>query len=323
MNSSVLNLNDAETELKNGYLETTAIDFIPGMKGISLKDLPTQLRVTSCDDFLFTFIRREIERTHKVNGIILNTFDRLEHDVLNGLHQMFPKVLTVGPLQLALNQIPKNSPLHSINSNLWKDEPECLAWLTTKAAKSVIYVNYGSITVMSSLQLIEFAWGLANSKYTFLWIIRPDLVKGETAILPKEFVEETRDRSMLASWCPQEQVLNHPSIGGFLTHCGWNSTIESISAGIPMICWPFFADQQINCWFTCNKWGVGMEIDTDVKRYEVQKLVKELMEGERGKAMREKAVYWKSQAEEAVSPNSSSTMNFKKLVQEVLLSESI
>lgn len=290
------------------------------MKGISLKDLPTQLRVTSCDDSLFTFVRREIERAHKVSAIVLNTFDRLEQDVLNGLHKMFPKVLTIGPL--SLNRIPENSPLHFINSNLWKEEPECLTWLSTKAAKSVIYVNYGSITVMSSQQLIEFAWGLANSKHTFLWIIRPGLVEGDTAILPPEFVEETRDRSILAGWCPQEQVLNHPSIGGFLTHCGWNSTMESMSAGIPMICWPFFADQQINCWFSRHKWGVGMEIDTDVKRYEVEKLVKELMEGERGKAMREKAGYWKSLAEEAVSPNGSSTINFKKLVREILLSES-
>ncbi|CAM8909727.1 unnamed protein product [Rhodiola kirilowii] len=175
---------------------------------------------------------------------------------------------------------------------------------------------------MSWQQLIEFAWGLANSKCTFLWIIRPDLVIGDTAILPAEFVEETKERGMLANWCPQEQVLNHPSIGGFLTHCGWNSTIESVAAGVPMICWPFAADQQTNSWFSCNKWGVGMELDTDVKRDEVEKLARELMEGDRGKDMRKKAAYWKSLAEEAVGPNGSSTLNFKNVVNEVLLAKS-
>ncbi|GMP45946.1 hypothetical protein CsSME_00014280 [Camellia sinensis var. sinensis] len=99
---------------------------------------------------------------------------------------------------------------------------------------------------MTAQQLIEFAWGLANSSHTFLWIIRPDRIVGELAILLPDFVSETKERSLL-SWCPQEQVLNHPSVGGFLTHCGWNSTLESICSGIPMLCWPFFADQQTNC----------------------------------------------------------------------------
>uniref|UniRef100_A0A1Y3BU59 Putative UDP-glucuronosyl/UDP-glucosyltransferase n=1 Tax=Helianthus annuus TaxID=4232 RepID=A0A1Y3BU59_HELAN len=93
---------------------------------------------------------------------------------------------------------------------------------------------------------------------------------------------------MLAGWCPQEQVINHPSIGGFLTHSGWNSTVESISSGVPMICWPFFSDQFPNCWLSCTKWGVAMEIDSDVKRDEVERLVVELMAGEKGDGYEEK-----------------------------------
>ncbi|KAL3514165.1 hypothetical protein ACH5RR_026882 [Cinchona calisaya] len=114
---------------------------------------------------------------------------------------------------------------------------------------------------MTPEQLSEFAWGLANSKQNFVWVLRPDLVLGDSAILPTEFLEETKERGMFASWCPQEEVLSHPSVGGFLTHTGWNSTIESISYGVPMICWPFFSDQLTNCWYCCTKWGNGMEID--------------------------------------------------------------
>ncbi|KAF7803731.1 7-deoxyloganetin glucosyltransferase-like [Senna tora] len=99
-----------------------------------------------------------------------------------------------------------------------------------------------------------------------------------------------KNRGFISSWCEQEKVLNHPSIGGFLTHCGWNSMTESLCAGVPMACWPFFADQQPNCRYACREWGIGIEIENDVKREEVEKLVIELMEGEKGKQMRERVL---------------------------------
>ncbi|KAM7486952.1 hypothetical protein LguiA_002961 [Lonicera macranthoides] len=189
-----------------------------------------------------------------------------------------------------------------------------------KEPNSVVYVNFGSITVMTPDQLVEFSWGLANSKQTFLWIIRPDLVTGDSAILPAEFLEERKQRGLLASWCPQEQVLSHPSIGGFLTHSGWNSTMESILSGVPMICWPFFAEQQTSCWYCATQWGIGMEIDNNVKRDEVDSLVRELMVGEKGKEMKQKAIDWKKKAEEATSSGGSSYLNLEEMVSEVLLS---
>ncbi|KAB2613398.1 UDP-glycosyltransferase 85A5-like [Pyrus ussuriensis x Pyrus communis] len=161
---------------------------------------------------------------------------------------------------------------------------------------SVMYVNFGSVAVMNKLP--------------FFWVIRPDLVVGESAILQPEFVAETKERSLIASWCPQEQVLNHPSVGGFLTHSGWNSTIESLTAGVPMLCWPYFSDQQMNCHYTCNEWGIGMEI---------KKLVKELMGGEKGKKLKNKVMEWKKLAKEATGPNGSSYKNLDNLVNQVLL----
>ena len=174
---------------------------------------------------------------------------------------------------------------------------------------------------MTPSQLVEFGWGLANCKYIFLWIISPDLVVSELVILPLEFKFETKERGLIASWCPQEEVLNHPSIGGFLTHSGWNSSIESVCAGVPMLCWPFFADQQTNCKYTCNDWCIGMEIDNDVKREDVEKIVRELMEREKGKKMKKKVMEWKKLAEEAIEPLGSSSINLNNLVNEVLLSK--
>ncbi|KAL3504755.1 hypothetical protein ACH5RR_034596 [Cinchona calisaya] len=312
-------LKDA-SYLTNGYLEQ-ALDWIPGMKNIRLRDLPSFLRTTNPDEYMIKFILQETERAKKASAIVLNTFEELEDDVIDALSSILPPIYSIGPLHFLQKQVDDES-LALLGSNLWKEEPECLEWLDTKDSNSVVYVNFGSITVMTPDQLVEFAWGLANSKQSFLWIIRPDIVSGDSAILPPEFLEETKNRGLLASWCPQEQVLGHPAIGGFLTHSGWNSTLESISFGVPMICWPFFAEQQTNCWFCCTKWGIGMEIDNNVKRDEVESLVRELMVGQKGKDMKKKALEWKFKAEEsAMTSGGSSCSNLEKVVQMLLSKE--
>ncbi|PRQ52303.1 putative 7-deoxyloganetin glucosyltransferase [Rosa chinensis] len=308
-----------ESCLTNGYLDKV-IDWIPGMKDIRLRDLPTNFQVTNPDDSVWNLVLEVIEGLGKAEAVVLHTFDALEEDVVEALSSMLhSRVYAIGPLQSLLNRIPKH-PLDPIGYSLWKEETECLQWLNSKAPNSVIYVNFGSIMIMTSKTLIEFAWGLANTKLPFFWVIRPDLVAGEPAILPPEFVAETKQRGLIASWCPQEQVLNHPAVGGFLTHSGWNSIIESVCAGVPMLCWPFFSDQQTNTWSACKKWGIGIEIiSNDVKRDEVEKLVKEVMEGEKGKRMRNKAMEWKKLAEESTGPHGSSSTNLDYLVNQVLL----
>ncbi|KAJ9560402.1 hypothetical protein OSB04_005562 [Centaurea solstitialis] len=299
-------------DLTNGYLDTT-LDCIPSMKGIRLKDMPSFVRSTDPEEFMVKFPIRETRRAKKASAIILNTFEELEHDVLNELSSIYSKVYSIGPLHTLENNM-KNDDLQFLSSSLWKEETECLKWLDSKESNSVVYVNFGSIAVMTPEQLVEFSWGLANSNQTFLWIIRPDLVSGDSPMLPPELLEATKDRGLLASWCPQEKVLNHPSVGGFLTHSGWNSTLESISSGVPMICWPFFAEQQTNCWFSCNQWGIAMEIDSDVDRKQVQKLVTMLMVEEKGEEMRQMAMVWKRKAE-----SMSSSMNIESLIKHVLL----
>lgn len=294
------------------------------MKGIQLKYLPSFVRNSGHHDdpnyLIFQFAIQEVDAIPKASAIILNTFHELEPDSIDALRSKFPAVYTIGPLHLLHNQFPLGDELKSIGYNLWKEDPYCLEWLDTKEVGSVVYVNYGSVTVMTPEQLIEFAWGLANSKFTFLWIIRPDLISGESAILPEEFLAETKERSLLASWCPQEQVLNHPSVGGFLTHSGWNSTLESLSAGVPMLCWPFFAEQQTNCWYSCTQLGIGMEIDSNGDRDVIGDLVRELMAGEKGKEMKEKCLKLKKLAQAAVASSAGqSYLNFEEVVSNVLM----
>ncbi|CAN1351776.1 7-deoxyloganetin glucosyltransferase [Linum perenne] len=251
--------------------------------------IPGMKRTTNPNEFMLEFVLGETDRSRKrPSAVILNTFDALEHDVLAALSTVIvPPVYSI-----------------SITSSLWKPETECLKWLDSK----------------QSDQLVEFAWGLANSGKDFLWVIRPDLVAGETAVLPPEFVLETENRGILATWAPQEEVLGHVSVGGFLTHSGWNSTMESLCSGVPMICWPFFAEQQTNCRFSCEEWGVGMEIGGDAKRGDVEKMVRELMDGKKGAEMRRNAAEWKRRAVAATAADGSSVGNLDELIEKVLLS---
>ncbi|XP_078171271.1 7-deoxyloganetin glucosyltransferase-like [Carex rostrata] len=305
-------------QLNNGYLDTP-VDFVPGFNNMRLKDFPTFIRTTNPDDIMIKYVLYIMDRASDASAIAINTFREFEQPVLDQIATMLPPIYEIGPVSMLSHQI-KESSLKSLGSNLWKMQPGCLDWLEGKKAGSIVYVNFGSVTVMTNQQLIEFAWGLANTGYEFLWIIRPDLVRGNTAVLPEEFLEEIKERSMLASWCPQEAVLKHPAIGAFLTHSGWNSTLETISGGVPVVSWPFFAEQQTNCRFVCTEWGIGMEIDNNVKRIEVEVMIREIMGGEKGKKMKERALKWKESAAMATQNGGPSFVNFQKLVKNVLLS---
>ena len=137
------------------------------MKNICLKDLPSFIKTTDENDIMLNFLIRESKRTPRAIAIILNTFDLFEQDVVDALSSMLSRIYTIGPLVLLEDQI-KDDNLKSIGSNLWKEELGCVEWLNSKETISVVYVNYGSITIMTPQQLIEFAWGLANSENPFL-----------------------------------------------------------------------------------------------------------------------------------------------------------
>ncbi|GFP98709.1 7-deoxyloganetin glucosyltransferase [Phtheirospermum japonicum] len=311
-----------ESCFTNGYLDTE-IDWIPGMKGIRLRDLPTFIRTTDPDDIMLNYNITQHANASRAKAIVINTFDELEDEVLQAVRSKFEKVYTIGPLQLLENEIYQKEKglTTSIGSNLWKEDMECLDWLNQKSTDSVLYINFGSITPLSNSQMVEFAWGLASSNHNFLWIIRPDLMNGKGSVLPEGFAEETKGRGLMVGWCPQERVLGHVAVGGFLTHCGWNSTVEAVSEGVPMVCWPFFAEQQTNCRYACRDWEIGVEIEGEVTRGKVEKMVRVMMEGEKGKEMRKKAVEWKDKARLAVKAGGSSFQNFDKLIDGTLLAK--
>ncbi|XP_015894870.1 linamarin synthase 1 [Ziziphus jujuba] len=305
-----------ESLLTNGYMKTP-LEWIPGMKHMRLKDMPSFVRSTDPKDIAFNRWLEEAQDNLKSDAIVINTFEDFESEVLEALASMFPNIYSIGPLSLQVKSLPKNIDSDAKMPSLWKENTECLAWLDKQKPDSTVYINFGSIAMMTEDNLKEFAWGLANSGHPFLWILRNDVVQGSSAVLPLEFLEETKDRGLIVNWVPQEKVLKHPSVGAFLTHSGWNSTLEGICGGVPMICWPFFAEQQVNCRYACTTWGIGLEINSVVKREEVCRLVKEMMEEETGKIMRKKAKEWKRKADEAVGEGGSACKDFNHLVMEL------
>ncbi|OEL13908.1 7-deoxyloganetin glucosyltransferase [Dichanthelium oligosanthes] len=304
-----------ESFLTNGYLDTTVIDWIPGMPPIRLGDFSSFLRTTDPNDFGLRFNESEANKCTKADALILNTFDGLEADVLGALRAEYPRMYTIGPLGSLLRQNLGSATDDSAGLSLWKQDPECLAWLDTQEHRSVVYVNFGSHTVLTPEQLAEFAWGLAASGHPFLWSIRDNLVRGGgggQATLPPAFTAEMAGRCHLTSWCPQELVLRHPGVGCFLTHNGWNSTCESVAAGVPMVCWPGFSDQYTNCKYVCEVWGVGVRLDAEVRREQVARHVTEVMGSEE---KRRSAAKWKEAAEAATGAAGSSCENLLSMLR--------
>ncbi|KAL6660411.1 hypothetical protein ACP70R_001957 [Stipagrostis hirtigluma subsp. patula] len=311
-----------EAQLTDGYLDDTVVDWIPAApKDLRLRDFPSFVRTTDPDDIMLNFFIHETAGMSQASAVVINTFDELDAPLLDAMASLLPPVYTVGPLPLTVrNNVPADNPVAGLGSNLWKEEDAPLRWLDGRPPRSVVYVNFGSITVMSNEELAEFAWGLANTGYDFLWNVRPDLVKGEdSAGLPPEFLAATAGRSMLPAWCPQAAVLAHEAVGVFLTHSGWNSTLESICGGVPMVCWPFFAEQQTNCRYKRTEWGIGMEIDGEVRRDKVEALIREAMEGEKGRDMRRRVAELRDSAVAAAAPGGRSMRNVDRLIHEVLL----
>ncbi|EMS35643.1 UDP-glycosyltransferase 85A3 [Triticum urartu] len=291
------------------------------MPPISLGDICSFVRTTDPDDFGLRFSTVEANGCTKAGALILNTFDDLEADILAALRAEYPRIYTVGPLGSLFNhhhhQRDDDASGSAGGLSLWKQDSECLAWLDTQQPGSIVYANFGSLTVLSTDQLAEFAWGLAASGHPFLWSIRDNLVPGAGAgmsSLPPEFVAATARRCCLTAWCPQDQVLGHPAVGCFLTHNGWNSTCESVAAGVPMVCWPGFADQYTNCKYACEVWGVGLRLDDEVRREQVASHVGHAMKAE---DMRGSAAAWKVKAEEAVAPGGMSWENLRSMVREL------
>lgn len=252
------------------------------------------------------------ERIRTPSAIIWNTMEYLEYSALTQLRQHYQvPIFAVGPLSKMV-RCPSTSFL--------KEDTNCISWLDKQAPRSVIYVSLGSLATMDETELAETAWGLANSNQPFLWVVRPGSVCGSEWIesFPEGFTEEIRGRGLVLKWAPQKQVLAHSAVGGFWSHCGWNSTLESISEGIPMICRPVMGDQCVNSRYLCYIWRIGLELE-HLDRKVIESTIRRLLVDDEGKEMRQRAIDMKEKAKYSLCNGGSSFKSLNDMVEFLLL----
>ncbi|XP_059430402.1 UDP-glycosyltransferase 76E2-like [Corylus avellana] len=291
------------------FPESRSQDPVPELYPLRFKDLPFSV-FGKLDTFLQLISKGSKIETS--SAIIYNTIDCLENSSLAKIQQQCQvPIFPIGPMhRIAL----------ASSSSLLEEDTNCLAWLDKQSCKSVIYVSLGSVVFMDVKELVEMAWGLANSKQPFLWVVRPGSIRGAKWIelLPEGFKEDIGERGYIVKWAPQKEVLAHSAVGGFLSHCGWNSTLESISEGIPMICKPCSGDQSANARYVSHVWRVGLELESELERGEIERVVRRLMVDEEGKEMQKRGKILKEKFELCIREGGSSNNFLKQLIDMIM-----
>ncbi|GAB4833745.1 hypothetical protein Ancab_031994 [Ancistrocladus abbreviatus] len=249
--SSLLSLAAMPLLKEKGYfpinqdtqLEARVLELPP----LKVKDIPR----VGCPEALYDFVFNMCKEIKVSDGLILNSFEELEDSSLTKIRNDFGiPIFPIGPFH-------KLVPAQSTGN--WTPDQSCISWLNKQQPKSLLYVSFGSLAAISKTEFLEVERGLANSRQPFLWVIRPGLVCDTEGShpLPAELLEMVAERAYVVEWAPQQQVLAHSAVGGFWTHCGWNSTLESICEEVPMICLPSFAEQMVNARYVSDAWKVG------------------------------------------------------------------
>ncbi|XP_027337611.1 7-deoxyloganetic acid glucosyltransferase-like [Abrus precatorius] len=283
------------------------------------RDLPYIFKFNPGHFVLDFYVKETIAMT-QASALILNTFDHLEANAITKLKTIFPKVYTIGPLHTLLKTHVTSNISSSLDGHLRKENRNCITWLDHQNEKSVLYISFGTVVKLSREQLMEFWHGLVNSFKPFLWVIRKDLINGGGGCLgdnvPVELELATKDRGLIVDWAPQEDVLSHPAVGGFLTHNGWNSTLECIVEGVPMLCSPVLNDQPINCRSVTEQWKIGLDMNGTYDRLNVEKMVRDLIEN-KIEGLRSSADAIAEMAANSVKETGSSYHNIENLMKDV------
>ncbi|KAI5346505.1 hypothetical protein L3X38_014384 [Prunus dulcis] len=294
--------------IQDSRLEEPVTELSP----LKVKDLPG--KDNSDPESIYQLITNMANEPKASSGLIFNTFEDLEQHALATLRQeTYPNVpiFPIGPFH-------KCDFAPSSSTGLLAEDQSCISWLNTQAPKSVVYVGFGSIAAIKEAQFLEIAWGLANSNHPFLWVVRPGLVHGSSEPLPDGFLESLNGRGHIVKWSPQKEVLAHPSVAVFWTHSGWNSTLESICEGVPMICMPCFGDQMANARYVSHVWKVGVQIEHGIERAEIERTINLLMVEKEGEEIRDRAMELMEKANLCLKEGGTSYQSLDGLVKHIL-----
>uniref|UniRef100_A0A803M5N1 Glycosyltransferase n=1 Tax=Chenopodium quinoa TaxID=63459 RepID=A0A803M5N1_CHEQI len=250
---------------------------IPGLPPLKVGDLPSFVSSPGSYPAFIEMVLNQYLNLDEADFVLVNTIYDLEEEIVDVMSKECP-LLTIGPTVPSFyvdNRIPHD---REYGLSLYHINPNIINWLSTKPPKSVIYVSFGSVASLTKTETEELAWGLKQSEHHFLWVVRAS----EEGKLPKGFAGEVAAKGLIVRWCPQLEVLSSEAIGCFFTHCGWNSTLEALVMGVPLIGMPQWTDQPMVSKFVEDVWKVGVRVKVSkeggVRREEIVERIIEVME---------------------------------------------
>ncbi|XP_030938155.1 UDP-glycosyltransferase 74E2-like [Quercus lobata] len=294
---------------------------LPSLPKLTINDISSFLSNPSLYPALLNLVMDQFSNFLEAKWLFFSSFMDLELEVVNWMASQQWPIKTIGPTIPSMYLDKRLEDDKEYGLHLFKpDVDACIKWLDTKETHTVVYTSFGSLASLGKEQMQELTWGLRNSNCYFLWIVR----ETEQKKLPTNFLQETAGKGLVVSWCPQLEVLAHKAIGCFMTHCGWNSTLEALSLGVPMVAMPQWTDQLTNAKFIVDVWKVGVRIKLDERgiatKEEIELCIREVIGGERGKEMRGNSIRWKELAKEAMNEGGSSDKNIEDFVTKLVCS---
>ncbi|KAG6493823.1 UDP-glycosyltransferase 75C1-like [Zingiber officinale] len=297
---------------------------LPSLPPLKIRDLPSFFGITSDEDpysvvlklFEQLFQVLDREEADSAATVLVNTFGELETETL-AVSAGKVKLIPVGPMvPPSLLEAAKDEPEFDALGDLFRpDEKKYMEWLDAKPERSVVYVSFGSLAAFKKRQTEEFVRWLRESERASLWVVRKDHEQAQGEL--EAALREAGAEGMVVEWCAQGRVLSHPAVGCFVTHCGWNSTLESLVCGVPTVGVPQWTDQGTNARLM-EIWGAGVRAESDaegvVTAEELRRCVEIAMGGGGAAGMRRSAEMWKHKAREAVAEGGSSDRNLRAFV---------
>ncbi|CAH9057827.1 unnamed protein product [Cuscuta europaea] len=303
----------------------------------TIPNLPHQLKLTKLqvpehqrgggENPMTAFMKQVRYADETSYGVIFNSFFELEPEFAKYYRKVLGrKSWMVGPFSLQNRDIEDKS-MRGKKSSI--GETECMDWLDSKKPNSVVYICFGSMANFAPSQLSEMAAGIENSGQDFIWVIRNKREEdnGKEEWMPEGFEKRTEGRGLIIrGWAPQVLILENPAVGAFVTHCGWNSTLEGICAGVPMVTWPVFAEQFINEKLVTDVLRIGVGVGSKewkatendgVEKEAITEAIKKVMVGAESGEMRNSAAALKDSARKAIEKGGSSYSDLTYLLVEL------
>lgn len=298
------------------HLEETMVDCIAGIRAFPLSETTTEIQATDLSHPWIQFMLDCFAQVKSANRILLHSFQEIEGSIFDAARKelglpMYP----VGPL---IETHGSDTPV--MRASLLMEDHDCLRWLDKHDAASVIFVSFGSCASLTVEEIRELGLGLRASKQPFLLVLRLGSYAGDiTDILGEGYGMR---QGIVTDWAPQCAVLAHPAVGGFLSHCGWNSTMESLWMGVPLIGCPRGSEQRGNLRYITKDWKVGIALERQkgggFSRHAVERAVRDLMQNEEGIEARKRALELKEKARSSVAKGGLSRHYIDQFVKDML-----